>query len=169
MIHIYTGDFMLPTDPGALIIYTGAVLAALAGIGRWLVLPTFRLARLTWRFLEDWNGQPARHGEPPVPGVVDRIVAIEYQLHPNGGGSMKDAVDRIEVKVDEQATTAADVKSALESEQAKVRAELEEHRTSTTEQFNQVWQTIATRDIHKAADALEKAADKVARPPQEEA
>jgi hypothetical protein len=158
---------MLYTDPAAGVLAAGAILAALAGIGRWLVLPTFRLARLTWRFLEDWNGQPARHGEPPVPGVVDRIVAIEYQLHPNGGGSMKDAVDRIEVKVDEQAATAADVKSALEAEQAKVRAELDAHRNSTTEQFNQVWQTIATRDIHKAAEALESAADKI-RPPQED-
>jgi hypothetical protein len=155
-------------NPAAVILATGAILAALAGIGRWLVLPGLRLARATWRFLEDWNGHPGHHGEPAVSGVVDRIVAIEYQLHPNGGGSVKDAVDRIEAKVDRQTASAAEVKAALEVEQAKVRSELEAHRTSTTEQFNQVWQTIATRDIHKAADALEKAADKVARPPQED-
>jgi hypothetical protein len=119
MIHISTGDFMLPTDPGALVIYTGAVLAALAGIGRWIVLPSFRLARAIWHFLEGWNGEPARDGQPAVPGLLERVHRIESEVTRNGGSSLKDAVIRTEETLrahleDSEASKAAAVEESTE-------------------------------------------------------
>lgn len=143
----------------------GIIIGALV---RFVFRPLWRLTVKTGHFLDSWNGEPARDGLPARPGVVDRIVAIEYQVHSNDGGSIKDAVGRIESKVDAQTEAAATVKAALEAEQAKVRTELAEHRNDTTAQFNKVWQTIATRDIHKAANALEAAAEKVTRPTTED-
>lgn len=78
-----------------------AGLAALAAIGvaiswirrRWLRVESF---------LTDWAGSPARPGVPEQPGVLTRlhsietrVDAIEREVKPNGGASMKDAVDRI--------------------------------------------------------------------------
>lgn len=49
------------------------------------------------QFLEDWNGEPERPGVSPAkPGVMARLSAIEHELHPNGGSSMRDAIDRLE-------------------------------------------------------------------------
>ncbi|HEY1179931.1 MAG TPA: hypothetical protein VGF17_27560 [Phytomonospora sp.] len=54
-------------------------------------------------FLDDWNGEHARPGVGARPGVMarlsaqdDRLSAIEHELHPNGGSSMRDAIDRLE-------------------------------------------------------------------------
>ena len=48
------------------------------------------------KFLEDWQGTPARPGRSSVPGVMDRLNKIDGQLTHNGGSSIKDTVDRIE-------------------------------------------------------------------------
>lgn len=55
------------------------------------------------QFLDDWNGEPERPGVSPArPGVMARIAAIEHELHPNGGSSLRDAVNRIESAQQEQ-------------------------------------------------------------------
>lgn len=46
-------------------------------------------------FREDWRGVPDRPGVPGRPGLPERVFRIEAEVHPNGGGSMKDAVDAI--------------------------------------------------------------------------
>ena len=37
------------------------------------------------KFLDTWNGEPARDGLPARPGLVDRVIRIEYQVHNNDG------------------------------------------------------------------------------------
>lgn len=61
---------------------------------RWVV----RMVRLSIRAFEDIVGSPER------PGVIDRLAVLEekaasmhYELHPNGGRSMRDSVDRLEM------------------------------------------------------------------------
>ncbi len=69
------------------------------------------LLRRTGHFLDDWFGEEARDGQPARPGVTARLTQIEAEqsrvrreVEHNGGGSLKDAVRRVER---EQATQAA--------------------------------------------------------------
>jgi hypothetical protein len=90
----------------------GAVYA-IARVGVWLWGTLRKLSRLA----DDLLGEPARPGHPEAtPGVLDRLTsieaylrplplrldglearlaAVEAQLHPNGGSSLRDAVDRL--------------------------------------------------------------------------
>lgn len=52
-------------------------------------------------FMSDWSGSEARVGRSKVPGVMERLNEIDGALKNNGGSSVKDAVDRIELKVKE--------------------------------------------------------------------
>jgi len=52
-------------------------------------------------FLADWSGTDSRPGRDRVPGVMERLNEIDGQLKNNGGSSVKDAVDRIEINVNE--------------------------------------------------------------------
>jgi hypothetical protein len=52
-------------------------------------------------FMIDWAGEEARPGRDRVPGVMERLNAIDGELKNNGGSSVKDAVDRIEIKINE--------------------------------------------------------------------
>jgi hypothetical protein len=52
-------------------------------------------------FSDDWFGEAARPGRGRVPGVMERLNNIDGQLKNNGGTSVKDAVDRIEIRVNE--------------------------------------------------------------------
>lgn len=56
----------------------------------------------TWEsFIQDWGGEEARPGRSRIPGVMERLNEIDGALKNNGGSSVKDAVDRIEIKVQE--------------------------------------------------------------------
>lgn len=61
-------------------------------IGRFLA-PLFREIR---NFLDDWNGEPPRPGVKGRDGVMARLGAIEHEVRPNTGSSMKDGVGRLE-------------------------------------------------------------------------
>jgi hypothetical protein len=52
-------------------------------------------------FMIDWSGEEARPGRDRRPGVMERLNEIDGQLKNNGGTSVKDAVDRIEIHVGE--------------------------------------------------------------------
>lgn len=100
------------------ILLAAAILAALAVIGRavaWL----WDVLRKLGRLADDLTGEPPRPGFPQGrPGVLDRLTAIETalgavatltalaaielrlaaveaQLHPDRGTSLRDAVDRL--------------------------------------------------------------------------
>lgn len=51
-------------------------------------------------FWEDWNGAEERPGRDKIPGVMERLNKIDGELKHNGGSTMKDAVKRIEGKLD---------------------------------------------------------------------
>lgn len=73
-----------------------AIAAAFGAVAKWIVLPIVKLLREFRQFLEDWNGEPERPGVPARPGLLSRVRFIEAELRPNGGGSLRDAVNRIE-------------------------------------------------------------------------
>ncbi len=61
-------------------------------------------------FFSDWRGEPARPGVPERPGAMERIeriedriggmqarlTAVEHEMKPNGGQSMRDAINRVD-------------------------------------------------------------------------
>lgn len=90
------------------LIETMALVAAILGlivlVGRvlyppYLVLKTF----LNWldKFRRDWEGEEAEPGRDKVPGVMERLNRLDGELSNNGGLSLKDAVNRIELKLSE--------------------------------------------------------------------
>jgi hypothetical protein len=70
-----------------------AIAAALAAIAQWVVRPMARTLKRLREFLDDWAGELGRPGVPARLGVMARIERIEHQVHPNSGGSLRDAVD----------------------------------------------------------------------------
>lgn len=85
------------------------VAAGLAGLG-WIVAKAWRGLRKLGHFIDDVAGEPARAGAPGRRSLMERVAVIEAEVRTNGGGSLKDAVVRIETKVD----TAAAKVEALE-------------------------------------------------------
>lgn len=104
------------------ILAAAAILGGLGVIGRavwWLAVKVLRPLALV---IDDWRGEPDRPGVPGRPGVMvqlaelrtllateqlarramerrldeqaARLTAIEAQLKPNGGGSLRDVVDQ---------------------------------------------------------------------------
>lgn len=107
------------TTIGAWLIGAAAVVAALLGLWK-AVLSLWRLARRVGHFLDDWGGEPERPGMPARPGIPERMAGveqnlgsmcdrlgtvetrtarIEHELHPNSGASLRDAMDRVELKI----------------------------------------------------------------------
>jgi hypothetical protein len=85
-------------QPWAAIVAVAGVLVALGSIGaagRWFVVRLRKLGHLA----DDLLGEPARPGHEARPGLMDRVKTLEErtaELKPNGGGSIKDAVTRID-------------------------------------------------------------------------
>jgi hypothetical protein len=52
-------------------------------------------------FMRDWAGEPASPGRSAVPGVMERLNRIDGELKRNGGSSMKDAINRVEKKLEQ--------------------------------------------------------------------
>ena len=60
------------------------------------------------QMVEEWRGEPGNEarGIPARPGALERVTALERSMHevrsevrPNGGSSLRDAVNRIEQQV----------------------------------------------------------------------
>jgi hypothetical protein len=103
-----------------------AVLTIVGGFVLWSLRRAWSLARRTIQFLDDWNGEPAREGVKPRPGVMARLGSVEdmvsgvaEQMTLNGGSSMHDVV----------VSTAGDVKTVkAELAVLSARVELFEHQ-----------------------------------------
>jgi hypothetical protein len=76
-----------------------AVLTLLGGsilaLFRWL----YKFNKNWERFMRDWLGESAAPGRDAVPGVMARLNDIDGELKHNGGSTMKDAIKRIENKL----------------------------------------------------------------------
>lgn len=92
----------LPFVPAA------GLLIVLAGIAWRLIRAAYRLFRKVGYFLDDFNGEDARPGQPARPGMSERVAAIEHQFLPNNGATMRDAIDRVERKAEAAAKLASD-------------------------------------------------------------
>jgi len=53
------------------------------------------------QFHRDWAGEPSMPGRSAVPGVMERLNRIDGELKRNGGSSMKDAINRVEKKLEQ--------------------------------------------------------------------
>ncbi|BAJ30497.1 MULTISPECIES: hypothetical protein [Kitasatospora] len=83
----------------------GGVVTVLAtlGVGGWKCgRVVLRLAARAEELADDCFGEPARPGVPPrpAPGALERVAAIEarvaaieHEVHPSDGGSLRDVVD----------------------------------------------------------------------------
>ena len=85
------------------IITIGAVAGAIAAVVAVIAVPIKKLRIFfTWldKFRRDWEGEEAEPGRDRVPGVMERLNRLDGELSNNGGSSLKDAVQRIEFKLD---------------------------------------------------------------------
>lgn len=82
-----------------------ALLVAAAGVLAVAVRAAPRLRRWS-RQLDDLFGEPARPGVAARPGVMERLALHDdalRELLPNGGSTIKDTVDRIDVRTEQLA------------------------------------------------------------------
>lgn len=94
-------------------LYVAGVITASTGAAAglaWFARGFARLVRNVGDLADDWRGEPGRAGVPGRPGVMARLAALEHgqselrtdvgaitkELHPNGGSSLRDAVNRVE-------------------------------------------------------------------------
>jgi hypothetical protein len=111
--------------------------------------------------------RPVIHGVTRIQNALVKVESQTRQLSPNGGSHMRDDITEIRRVVERQTEDMATVKTALESEARKVRRELTEHQRDTAEGFEEVWRSLAVRDIYRAVDVIEQVADKVNPTPEE--
>lgn len=97
------------------LVWIGAIAGGLTALGVILAtgLKIARVARRITHFADDWFGEAQRPGVPGRPGVMEqlqtlathsertdqRLDAIEHELKPNSGKSLRDAVNRVEEAV----------------------------------------------------------------------
>jgi hypothetical protein len=85
---------------GAIIVLGGAG-AVIMGVIRPLYKKISHQFSELERFTRDWFGEPAAPGRDAIPGVMERLNRIDGELQHNSGSSMKDAISRIETKMNE--------------------------------------------------------------------
>ncbi|GAA3045145.1 hypothetical protein GCM10020229_65460 [Kitasatospora albolonga] len=88
-----------------LVVWCGALAAVAAATGMlWRLGRVVRqIAHRVEGFSEDWQGTEPRPGVPGREGVMarlcgieERLTAVEHELRPNSGSSMRDAIDRVD-------------------------------------------------------------------------
>ena len=91
-------------------LYTVAILAVIGALGAVVagVVTVVRrvgpVVQRAVRFFDDWHGSPARPGVAARPGVMERLAELEVrtaELAPNGGGSIKDQITRMDKRLTE--------------------------------------------------------------------
>lgn len=90
------------------IITIGAIAGAISAVIVVLAVPIKKIkVFFTWldKFRRDWEGEDAEPGRDRVPGVMERLNRLDGELSNNGGSSLKDAVQRIEFKLDKMQGT----------------------------------------------------------------
>ncbi|MEU7911302.1 hypothetical protein [Microbispora bryophytorum] len=101
-----------------------------------VVKPGRKLSHIAEKFGEfwdDWNGVEERPGVPGRPGVMVRLAAIDEQLRPNHGTSLRDAVNRTE--------------SGVRRVEDALAAHLTEHRLAAAQQRVVINTTTVQADV----------------------
>lgn len=110
----------------------GAGAIAVGAAAAWIAKKLRRFNTRFDNFMEDWNGTEARPGVSRKPGVMERlsqqddalkcidsrVQAVESEINPNGGKSMRDIVHRVDGTLKHVKTAVDDVSNrvtALES------------------------------------------------------
>jgi hypothetical protein len=76
------------------------IVGGAVGFFRWITRRV-RAFESKWDlFMRDWSGEAASPGRDAVPGVMERLNNIDGELKHNGGSTMKDAMRRVEKKLD---------------------------------------------------------------------
>ena len=88
------------------VIMTATIITSVTAI----IIGFYKASRLTKRFihfLDDYFGEEERPGFPGRPGMQERLrhmeeemKTISYEMKPNSGSSIKDAINRIEKRLD---------------------------------------------------------------------
>ena len=93
-------------SPNEFLIMLAATITAIGVIGVGLHKTT-KLVKRFIHFLDDYFGEEARPGFDGRPGMQERlsymeseISCISYEMRPNSGSSIKDAINRIEKRLD---------------------------------------------------------------------
>lgn len=82
-----------------LIIAVGGAIGVLYKLVSPIVKKTKALMNALDLFTKDWFGDEGDVLHPRKPGMLERMAKVEAELKHNGGSSIKDAVKRIEDKV----------------------------------------------------------------------
>ncbi len=82
----------------------GVILTALT-LAAFIGKPLRKLARQNDEFRLDWYGAAARPGRDRVPGVPERLSLIERELKTNGGATLRDAINRVERRLEDHIRT----------------------------------------------------------------
>lgn len=88
-------DFFDHVHSATWVVILGFIGSAIAGA--WKIRKEFKpLIKDIRDFFADWKGMKARPGFPGYKGAMERIADIEHEVKANGGGSIKDQVNRLE-------------------------------------------------------------------------
>jgi hypothetical protein len=66
-------------------------------------------------FMRDWKGEDAEPGRDHAPGVMERLNDIDGEFKKNSGSTLKDAIARIEDKLDESDEQMSRIESRLKN------------------------------------------------------
>jgi hypothetical protein len=100
---------------------------ALVGIAAGLVA-----LGIIWRYIVRPAWHAVANGIKTAARVEKAVVTIEAEFKPNGGSSLRDAVNRIEAKVDNHEQRLAALEAALAALEAKLREPVISSTTTTT-------------------------------------
>jgi hypothetical protein len=94
-------------EPNQFLMMLAATITAIGVIGVGLH-KAIKLTKRFIHFLDDYFGEEERPGFPGRPGMQERLRMLEfelqtisYEMKPNSGTSMKDAVNRIEKRLEQ--------------------------------------------------------------------
>ena len=143
MLLLYIIDTMLPAfipgnqTPGQLdwmdILAFSAIITSVltASMLVWKVLkrPVNAIIKF-FHFIEEfkrsWFGEPETPNRPAEPGVLQRLNDIDGEFKPNGGGSLKDSVNRIERNFEKIQDELGKLKSFHEEEHKDIQSKYDE-------------------------------------------
>ena len=98
---------------GGVVVVTGALIG-IAQVTKPVRKKVRDVSRWLDEFQRDWFGEEEGLGRDPVPGVMERLNRLDGELSQNGGKSVKDTVNRLDVEVKDLKKDVKGVLTALD-------------------------------------------------------